>query len=149
MAMKILLIDDDSDDRALFREALEEVSPETICVTEGDSKKALTDLFNPSIQLPNVVFVDINMPRVSGWDCLNEIKANDKTKAIPIVMYSTSSHERDVYKASTLGAACLLTKPEDFCQLKKTLTDVVKFLKNNTPLALLQLQTVGDEKLRR
>ncbi|HMG92585.1 MAG TPA: response regulator [Chryseolinea sp.] len=148
MAIKILLIDDDSDDRALFREALEEVSPETICVTEADPKKALKDLLDLSAQLPTVIFVDINMPRISGWDCLNELKANSTTKEIPIVMYSTSSHERDVEKASTLGAACLLTKPEDFCQLKKCLTDVIKFLNDNTPLIFLQLQTTGGGEER-
>ena len=141
--MKILLIDDDSDDRALFREALQEVSPETICATEGDVKKALKDLFDPTVQLPNVVFVDINMPRTSGWDCLNEIKAHHTTKDIPIVMYSTSSHEKDIDKASRLGAACLLTKPEDYCQLKKCLSDVVRFLYENRPFALLQLQTMS------
>jgi CheY-like chemotaxis protein len=143
MAMKFLLIDDDSDDRALFREALEEVSPEIVCVTEGDTKKALKDLFDPLVQLPNVIFVDINMPRISGWDCLNAIKGNDNTKEVPIVMYSTSSHERDIDRAFTSGAACLLTKPEDFCQLKRCLSDVVRFLNENTPLTLLQLQHTG------
>lgn len=140
MAMKILLIDDDSDDRALFREALEEISPETLCVTEGDARKALIDLYDPAVQLPNVIFVDINMPRISGWDCLMDIRANESTKDIPVIMYSTSSHEKDVEKANQLGASCLLTKPEDYCQLKKCLTDVVKFLDDETPFSFLQLQ---------
>ena len=140
MAMKILLIDDDSDDRALFREALEEISPETLCVTEGDTKKALKDLFDPSVQLPNVIFVDINMPRISGWDCLRHIKSNDSTKDIPVVMYSTSSHEKDIEKANELGASCLLTKPEDYCQLKKCMADVMQFLYDETPFSFLQLQ---------
>jgi CheY-like chemotaxis protein len=48
----------------------QEISPETLCVTEGDVRKALKDLYDPSVQLPNVIFVDINMPRTSGWDCL-------------------------------------------------------------------------------
>ena len=140
MAMKILLIDDDSDDRALFREALQEISPETLCVTEGDVRKALKDLYDPAVQLPNVIFMDINMPRISGWDCLTEIRSNESTKDIPVVMYSTSSHEKDIEKATRLGASCLLTKPEDYCQLKKYMADLVRFLNDETPFPFLQLQ---------
>jgi CheY-like chemotaxis protein len=144
MAMKILLIDDDSDDRALFREALQEISPETLCVTEGDARKALKDLYDPAVQLPNVIFVDINMPRVSGWDCLMDIRSNESTKDIPVVMYSTSSHEKDVEKANQLGASCLLTKPEDYCQLRKCMADVVRILDGEIPFSFLQLQTTGQ-----
>src|SRR5688572_18871960 len=95
MAIKILLIDDDSDDRLLFREAFQDVSPESICVTESDASKALADLFNPAIQNPDIIFLDINMPKISGWDCLDKIKAQPLTKKIPVIMYSTSSHEKD------------------------------------------------------
>ena len=142
MAMKILLIDDDSDDRALFREALQEISPETLCVTEGDVTNALKHLYDPTVQLPNVIFVDINMPRISGWDCLTDIRSNESTKDIPVVMYSTSSHEKDIEKATRLGASCLLTKPEDYCQLKKYMADLVRFLNDETPFPFLQLQEV-------
>ena len=133
--MKILLIDDDSDDRVLFREALQEVSPETICVTEGDGRKALSDLVE-SNPLPDLIFVDINMPRISGWDCLEKIKAQEVTKSIPVIMYTTSSLERDVEKAFRSGAACLLTKPADYCELKRCLGELVKSLEDKTPLAI-------------
>ncbi len=133
--MKFLLIDDDSDDRVLFREALQEVSPDTICATEGDGRKALSNLFNSTTQLPDVIFVDINMPKISGWDCLTQIKSQDKTKDIPVFMYSTSSHDRDIEKASNCGAACLITKPEDFTELKQCLTEIIKLLEDKVPFS--------------
>src|SRR5687767_891638 len=133
MAMKFLLIDDDSDDRVLFREALQEVSPDAICVTESDGRKALSNLFNPSTQRPDVIFVDVNMPKISGWDCLTQIKSQEKTKDIPVFMYSTSSHERDIKKASNGGAACLITKPEDFTELKNCLTEIIKLFEDKVP----------------
>lgn len=137
MARKILLIDDDSDDRALFFEALEEVSPEIVCATESNAKKALSDLLDPTIQLPDLIFVDINMPRISGWDCLDTIKSQEITKHIPVVMFSTSSHEKDVVKAKRCGAACLITKPGDYSLLKKCLSDVVDVLDGNASFAMV------------
>jgi len=133
--MKILLIDDDSDDRALFSEVVQEISPQTICATESDCEKALSDLLNPSLPLPDVIFMDINMPRISGWDCLNIIKGQEKTKNIPVVMFSTSSRDRDIDCASRYGAIGLLTKSGDYRELKRSITDVIKSMEdNNTPL---------------
>ena len=72
--MKILLIDDDSDDRLIFYEAVEEISPDTTCITEQSGRKALADLNDSTIAPPDVIFVDINMPSVDGWECLDKIK---------------------------------------------------------------------------
>lgn len=135
LTMKILLIDDDSDDRALFREVVQEISPETICATESDGEKALSDLLDPSFTLPDLIFMDINMPRISGWDCLTTIKGLEKTKNIPVVMFSTSSRDRDIDSASRFGAIGLLTKSGDYRELKRSITDVINSMKdNNTPL---------------
>ena len=134
LTMKILLIDDDSDDRALFREVVQEISPETICATESDGEKALSDLLDPSFTLPDLIFMDINMPRISGWDCLTTIKGQEKTKNIPVVMFSTSSRDRDIDSASRYGAIGLLTKSGDYRELKRSITDVINSMNdNNTP----------------
>src|SRR5688572_31751202 len=98
--MKILLIDDDSDDRLLFYEAVQEVSPDTACITEQDGRKALADLNNTSIDLPDVIFVDVNMPYLNGWECLDRIKSAQIAKEIPVIMFSTSSAEKDVARAA-------------------------------------------------
>jgi len=125
MMKKILLIDDDSDDRALFSEALHDISSEIVCVTEGDGRKALVELFDSSTELPDVIFLDINMPRISGWDCLDRIKSEESTKDIPVIMFSTSSHQKDIDRACRCGAACLLTKPADYNELTESLTTLV------------------------
>jgi CheY-like chemotaxis protein len=103
---------------------MHEVSPEAICVTEADGRKALTELFD-SEQLPDVIFLDISMPRISGWECLDMIKSVESTKDIPVIMFSTSSHQKDVERACQCGAACLLTKASDYEELKESLARVV------------------------
>jgi CheY-like chemotaxis protein len=128
MAKKILLIDDDSDDRVLFSEAMHEVSPEAICLTEADGRKALSDLYDSSEELPDVIFLDINMPRISGWECLDKIKSEESTRDIPVIMFSTSSHQKDIERACRCGAACLLTKPADYEELKESLVNIVSTL---------------------
>lgn len=128
MAKMILLIDDDSDDRVLFSEAISEVAPEAVCWTEADGRKALADLYDSSMQLPDVIFLDINMPRISGWECLDRIKSEDSTRDIPVIMFSTSSHQKDVERACRCGASCLLTKPADYEELKESLINIVNTL---------------------
>jgi CheY-like chemotaxis protein len=136
MAIKILLIDDDSDDRLLFREAVYDVSPASICDTDVDVNRALTDLCDPAIQNPQIIFLDINMPKLNGWDCLEKIKANGNAKDIPVIMYSTSSHERDIERASRSGALGLLTKPDDYAELKRCLSELFRYVENNIPITL-------------
>ena len=132
MAKKILLIDDDADDRALFSEALHEVAPEIVCVTESDPRNGMKELFAPGNELPDVIFLDINMPRLSGWDCLEKIKSDDSTREIPVIMFSTSSHQKDIEKACRYGAACLLTKPSDFAELTESLQTIVNNVHNSS-----------------
>lgn len=132
--MKILLIDDDSDDRALFQEALEEVAPDLICETEADGRTAVFNVQKLSDQLPDLIFVDINMPKISGWECLDNLKADLKTKDIPVIMYSTSSSERDVDRASRSGAVGLITKHSEYGELKDCLSRLVNAMRMKSPL---------------
>lgn len=121
MNKRIFLIDDDKDDAELFQDALEEVDSTATLVYLDDAKLALEQLINRTIQLPQMIFLDINMPSISGWDCLKEIKKHDDLKSIPVIMYSTSSHKKDSAIALELGAAAFLTKPYDFNVLKKNI----------------------------
>ena len=147
-AMKLLLIDDDSDDRLLFYEAIQEISPEIACITEQDGRKALADLNDTKIDLPDVIFVDINMPSLDGWECLDKIKNAEITKGIPVIMFSTSSAERDSVRAAHSGAVSLLTKPDNFIELKNLLHEIITTHYNKLPLDFLQLKivhAVGDD----
>ena len=75
--------------------------------------------------LPQVLFLDLNMPKKSGIECLNEIKANRKMSEIAIAIYSTSASEEDIEETFVLGANIYIKKPSDFKALKKVLSEVV------------------------
>lgn len=89
----ILLADDDASDRFFFGMALKEITTQTQLTTVEDGEKLMNYLKNNSVNLPHVIFLDLNMPRKTGNECLLEIKNDEKLKEIPIVIYSTSLYE--------------------------------------------------------
>jgi len=137
MTKKIFLIDDDQDDRSLFCEAVEELGSEIVCYTAANGRKALSQINNKEIETPDIIFLDINMPVMNGWQCLSMLKEQEFYKSIPVIMYSTSSHPEDVEKARQLGALCFFTKPRDFKSLKKSLEIVVGYLHSNSLSSLM------------
>ncbi|TDH17791.1 response regulator [Segetibacter sp. 3557_3] len=128
MSHKILLIDDDPDDREMFCEAINEIAPEITCYLAADAPKALTKLHSGDFQLPDLIFLDINMPMVSGWDCLIHLKQHEVYHNIPVIMYSTSSNSSDVDKAKQLGATCFFTKRLSYSELQESLANLVRDL---------------------
>lgn len=131
MAKTVLLVDDDNDDRALFVEALHSVDPGLICRSTDSAEDALDCVENGIVE-PEVMFVDINLPEMSGWQLLRKIKQNEQLKKIPVFMYSTSSHRRDQEIAVDFGAVCLITKPHDYKKLKMFLDIVVRNLEGGS-----------------
>ncbi|SEP35940.1 Response regulator receiver domain-containing protein [Niastella yeongjuensis] len=69
----------------------------------------------------DVIFLDINMPKIDGWECLKQLKNNPDYNSIPVIIYSTSSAKKDIETAYNLGAQLFLSKPEDFRELTKIL----------------------------
>jgi CheY-like chemotaxis protein len=136
MSRRILLIDDDSDDRTLFREALEMVAPSITCDCAADSKEAFLSLQSGKNGLPAVIFLDINLPVISGWQCLSMLKNDQTLRHIPVIIYSTSSHERDKKIAKEFGALTFFTKPHNFEVLKKQLAIIIDHIEHNTIAAL-------------
>ena len=115
-----LLADDDNDDAQLFEEALTQIHlPVTFRHLE-DGQDVLAFLEHQQ-ELPDIIFLDINMMRMTGWDCLSAIKKNERYRHIDVIMYSTSESKRDKEKAKSLGAAGFLTKPTEFRCLVDTL----------------------------
>ncbi len=121
MPVKFHLTDDDVDERELFIEAVNAVDPDIICDTFSKARDMLSKLEAEENQKPDLIFLDINLPQMNGWDCLKILKASVTLKDIPVLMYSTSSHERERIIASDLGAVGLITKPTNFEDLKKKL----------------------------
>ena len=126
-----LLVDDDKDDRDLFVEAIESIKIMVKCHVSHNGQGALDLLSGLSDHLPHVIFLDINMPVMNGWDCLRKLKADDKYKNIPVIMCSTSSSRGESKTAFDLGALCFCTKPDSFSILKQTLEIVSNNLGEN------------------
>ncbi|MCW3461861.1 response regulator [Chitinophaga nivalis] len=119
----MLLIDDDVDDRMIFGEILKELVPDIIYNEAINGEDALTKL--ESNLIPDIIFLDLNMPRVDGKQFLAEIQKMDHLKHIPIIIYSTSSHESDRRETQELGAAYFLTKPNSLKELSNILTGIL------------------------
>lgn len=116
--LHIVLADDDDDDRILFEEAVNEFSPEIkiTCVEDGEELMSL--LSAAKAKLPDLIFLDLNMPRKNGNECLAEIRRNAKLKEIPIIIYSTSSSKEHIEKTYKDGANLYVRKPYSFEDLK-------------------------------
>lgn len=119
---KFLLVDDDTDDSFLFGEVLAEVDPTIQFETASNGQEALEHLVTEGKPLPDVIFMDLNMPRMDGKQCLFEIKQNERLQHIPVMMYTTSSHSTDIEQSMQLGAICFITKPSDSKELKNILS---------------------------
>lgn len=124
--MKILLVDDDEDDREFFADALLCVDPSSNLELADNGKICLFHLDNKKEDLPNLIFLDINMPVMNGLECLMEIRKNDLYKNLPVAMYSTSSSQKDIEESYKKGANIYITKPFNFEELKKTISSVLK-----------------------
>lgn len=121
----IILADDDEDDRLLFTDAFEELKINTKVNTYNDGVELMDYLNSPDAVLPNVLFLDLNMPKKNGIECLIEIKENDRFNDIAIAIYSTSSSEEHIEETFVQGANIYIKKPSDFSTLKKVLSEVV------------------------
>lgn len=121
----ILLADDDDDDRLFFKEAIEEVKVKTTITMVNDGVELMDFLIKPDVRLPHLVFLDLNMPRKGGMECLKEIRSNDKLKDLSIAIYSTSGLEKDIEETFIKGANIYIKKPNDFEELKNILSKVI------------------------
>jgi len=113
------------DDIELFRDALEEIAPYVSLQYANDGHEAVRSLTEQKNALPDMVFLDISMPVFNGLQCLASFKKDEQLRDLPVIMYSTSSQEREIRMASELGALAFVTKPNDFRLLKRILTLVL------------------------
>ncbi len=117
----MLLADDDPDDRFFFEEALDELSLPVQLTTVNDGEQLMQHLEQGNADLPTVLFLDLNMPRKNGFECLIAIKNDDKLKALPVIIYSTSFDTNTVDLLYDHGAQHYIRKPSEFSQLKKVI----------------------------
>jgi CheY-like chemotaxis protein len=120
---KILQIDDDTDDCELFMEAVEAISSAAYTAI-NNPVEALRKLVQHEIE-PDVIFLDLNMPIMSGLEFLTEIKKEVRLKEIPVIIFSTSQLEDIIKEAKRSGAEDFISKPNNFNDLKRILSSYV------------------------
>jgi CheY-like chemotaxis protein len=108
---RLLLVDDDEDDREFFLQVMEEVLPEVSCETATNGRIAL-DKLNTTHQRPDLIFLDLNMPLMNGRQFLHEIRNYKHLMEIPVVILSTSSDAQTIGETIALGAKHFITKPD-------------------------------------
>ena len=119
--LKILLADDDKDDRLFFSMALEALTIPINLATVVDGEKLMDYLSENVDHLPDVIFLDINMPRKNGIECLYEIKQNKKLKDLPVIVFSTSISRDKIGMIFKNGVNVYIHKPSEFSQLKQVI----------------------------
>ena len=134
--LNILLADDDTDDCIFFKKALRDIQLQATLTTVNDGEQlmeylhaSITKTSNRS-SLPDILFLDLNMPRKNGFECLSEIKLNDNLKQLPIIIFSTSFEQEVVNQLYINGAQHFIRKPADFGQFKKIIQQSLILIAN-------------------
>jgi CheY-like chemotaxis protein len=124
-AKKILfIIDDDEDDQLFLNEAVHDLNIPIECHYANNGEAALRVLREESIPVPDYIFLDLNMPRLNGKECLAEIRKMPRYMHVPVIIYTTSSHQKDVQEIMQSGASYFLTKPTRISELCRKLQDI-------------------------
>ncbi len=123
--LNILLADDDPDDCYFMKEALKEFSLPTHLTTVLDGEELMELLTTETTELPAILFLDLNMPRKNGFECLSAIRGNEKLNHLPVIIYSTSFHMEIANMLYQNGANYYISKPADISRLKKIVQYII------------------------
>lgn len=130
-SFNLLLADDDLDDCNFFKEALDDLPLTANLTIVNDGVQLMTHLASSADNLPDILFLDLNMPRKSGFDCLSEIKSNDKFRPLPVIIFSTSLDIEVVNLLYEKGAHYYIRKPGEYSKLKKAILDALTLTAQN------------------
>lgn len=133
--INILLADDDQADCLLFQDAIEELPVTANLTIVHNGEQVIEELTKKGNKLPDVLFLDLNMPRKSGLATLGHIKRNEELQKLPVIIYSTASDIETVKKVFRNAAHYYISKPADFLQLKKVIYEAITLItQQNIPL---------------
>ena len=124
--LNVALADDDEDDRLFFQEAMEDIAIRTKLSLLNDGQELMDYLNLPNIILPNLIFLDLNMPIKNGMQCLKEIRSSSRLNDVCIAIYSTSCSEKDIEETFVNGANVYLNKPNNFSKLRESIEKVLQ-----------------------
>ena len=132
--LRILLADDDKDDCTFFVRALSEIPMATQLTVVNDGEQLMDYLAQKTPPLPHVIFLDLSMPRKTGFECLAEIKEDERWKNLHVVMLSTSYARDVIYEQglmntlTKMGSEQFIRKPSNYDQLKELIYEALKKL---------------------
>ncbi|MDB5271842.1 MAG: response regulator [Chitinophagaceae bacterium] len=134
-AVEILLVEDNPDDAELAIRALRKSNLANHLLHLYDGEEALEYLFNEKNSKPKIVLLDLKMPKIDGIEVLRQLKTNERTRTIPVVMLTSSKEDRDIIETYQLGVNAYIVKPVDFEQFGKAVTQLGMFwlVLNQTP----------------
>jgi CheY-like chemotaxis protein len=121
-----LFIDDDSDDQEIFRFAVHNLGLPVTFVPASDGVEALRILNEDKNFVPDLIFLDLNMPMMNGKECLSELRKIQRLSTVPIVIFTTSSNDNDLKETQKLGATDFITKQASLEQLKSLIGYIFK-----------------------
>ncbi len=124
MTTHIFLADDDEDDRLFFEEALREVTQQVMLDTAEDGESLMKKLKHTP-ELPDLLFLDLNMPKKNGFECLEEIKKDSRLFRLPVIIFTTSQQEESINRVYEQGATYYVRKPNDYISLKNIIRKVL------------------------
>jgi len=126
--LNILLADDDTDDCIFFKEALAGFSLHTSLTSVHNGEQLMELLTKKTSTLPHVLFLDLNMPRKNGFECLSEIKVNNELNGLPVIIFSTSMEQEVVNLLYKNGAQYYIRKPAEFSSFKKIIQQTLTLI---------------------
>lgn len=118
------MVDDDTDDQVYFLDAVTEINPSMECKIANNGLEALQH-----VQVPppfDIIFLDLNMPIMNGFECLSSLKQQERYKKIPVVIFTTSKNAFDIERTRELGANLFFTKPTNFRTLCNKLKQILE-----------------------
>ena len=128
-SINILLVEDNEGDILLTTEALEEskIFNKINVIRDGKAAVNFFETLNSKDDYPDLVLLDVNLPKMSGHEVLNYIKNNEKYKRIPVIMLTTSSSEKDIMQSYNSHVNCYITKPIDVADFVTAIAKVQDF----------------------
>jgi len=123
--LKCLLVDDDPDDQELFRYALNKLNMPIDLTIADDGVYAIEKLSEPGF-LPDVIFMDLNMPRLNGLECITELKKIERLNTVPTYIYSTAHEYQNDIDIKAMGIKAYLEKPSNVMELVPVLLNIFK-----------------------
>lgn len=126
--IECLLIDDDLDDQEIFKLCVEKLSSSVNFTGITDSVEAVSSLSSNSNYTPNYIFLDMNMPKMNGMQCLTSLRQIHRLNHSKIFMYSTTSEDLMVAKSKALGADNFIVKPARMAELKEKLIKLFELM---------------------